>query len=68
MKIYDLANSNTEPERFQVADSVRFASYFQNDNLILSTYVDKPNIRYLLVRMLHVQQQNIFWIYALCLL
>lgn len=46
MKIYDLGNPSAEPERFQAADSIRFASYHQNDNVILSTYVDKPNIRY----------------------
>lgn len=44
LKIYDLNNSASEPQRFQGADSVRFASYHQNDTLILSTYVDKPNI------------------------
>ena len=45
MKIYDLANPSQEPQHFQAADSVRFASYHSTDNLILSTYVDKPNIR-----------------------
>lgn len=44
MKIYDLANPSQEPQHFQAADSVRFASYHSTDNLILSTYVDKPNI------------------------
>lgn len=44
MKIYDLHNSSSEPQLFQAADSIRFASHHQNDNLILSTYVDKPNI------------------------
>lgn len=46
MKIHDLGNPSADPERFQAADSIRFASYHQNDSLILSTYVDKPNIRY----------------------
>ena len=46
MKIYDLGKPSAEPERFQAADSIRFASYHQNDSVILSTYVDKPNIRY----------------------
>ena len=45
MKIYDLANPSQEPQHFQAADSVRFASYHSTDNLLLSTYVDKPNIR-----------------------
>ena len=47
MKVYDLGNPSAEPESFEAADSIRFASYHQDDNLILSTYVDKPNIRYL---------------------
>ena len=34
-----------EPEKLQGSDPVRFASFHQNDTLILSTYVDKPNIR-----------------------
>lgn len=46
MKIYDLNNPSAEPERFQAAEPVRFASYHQNDNLILSTFFEKPNIRY----------------------
>lgn len=49
MKTYDLGNPSAEPERFQAADSIRFASYHQNDSVILSTYVDKPNIRYSLL-------------------
>ena len=49
MKIYDLGHPSAEPEKFQAADSIRFVSYHQNDSVILSTYVDKPNIRYSLL-------------------
>ena len=44
-RIYNLANPCAEPEKLQGSDPVRFASFHQNDTLILSTYVDKPNIR-----------------------
>lgn len=44
LKIYDLENTSSDPQHLQTQDAVRFASYHQNDNLLLSTYADKPNI------------------------
>ena len=45
MKVYDLGSPSTEPVSFQGEQPIRFATYHQDDNVILSTYVDKPNIR-----------------------
>ena len=44
-KIYNLAKPEAEPEKLQGSDPVRFATWHQDDKLILSTYVDKPHIR-----------------------
>jgi len=45
LRIYDLQKMDSEPATFRdVPDKIRSAAWHQNDNLLLTSYIDQPGI------------------------
>ena len=46
IRLYDLEKPESAPEVLPVApDRIRSAAFLQNDQLLLSSYIDKPGVR-----------------------